>query len=116
MITDGLRKALDAAAGRVGWQPGEIRTRMFRHTYCAARLQTATRVVRRDADGQDVVQWIPVSRDEVSRELGHGGTSLVAKVYGHVGDQPHRSEQPEYLIEQHAARLAPRLRLISEAA
>ena len=27
-------------AERAGWQPGEIRTRLFRHTYCTARLQT----------------------------------------------------------------------------
>jgi hypothetical protein len=35
-----LRKQLDAVAERAGWMPGEIRTKAFRHTYCAARLQT----------------------------------------------------------------------------
>ena len=39
MVTD-FRKLLDAVAVRVGWEPGEIRSNMFRHTYCAARLQT----------------------------------------------------------------------------
>lgn len=115
MVTD-LRKALDAAAGRVGWSEGEIRSKMFRHTYCAARLQTATRMLRRDpASGRNKVRWIPVSRDEVARELGHGGTSLVARVYGHVGDHHHRSEVPEYRVEQHAEKLAPRLKLLRVA-
>jgi integrase len=114
MVRD-IRKALDAAAARVGWKPGDIRTKMFRHTYCAARLQTATRVLRPGPSGKARVQWIPVSRDEVARELGHGGTSLVARVYGHVGDSRHRSEQPEYRVEQHAEKLAPRLHLIRAA-
>jgi hypothetical protein len=35
-----LRKRLVAVAERAGWKPGEIRTKAFRHTYCAARLQT----------------------------------------------------------------------------
>ena len=39
MITD-IRKQMDKVAGTSGWQPGEIRTKIFRHTYCAARLQT----------------------------------------------------------------------------
>jgi len=39
MLSD-FRKLLDAVAARAGWQRGEIRSKMFRHTYCAARLQT----------------------------------------------------------------------------
>ena len=39
MRTD-TRKLLDHVAARAGWKPGEIRAKMFRHTYCAARLQT----------------------------------------------------------------------------
>jgi len=39
LITD-FRKALDAAAGRCAWEKGEIRSKMFRHTYCSQRLQT----------------------------------------------------------------------------
>ena len=35
-----ILKLLAAVAVRVGWEPGEIRSNMFRHTYCAARLQT----------------------------------------------------------------------------
>lgn len=58
MLTD-WRKTLDRVAGRVGWKKGEVRTKAFRHTYCAARLQTL--------DG-----GAPVSPFTVSRELGHG--------------------------------------------
>jgi integrase len=36
-------KALDQLAERAGWQQGEIRSKMFRHTYCSARLQTLDR-------------------------------------------------------------------------
>jgi integrase len=39
MLTD-FRKLLDAVAVRARWKPGEIRSKVFRHAYCAARLQT----------------------------------------------------------------------------
>src|SRR5213594_2696726 len=39
IVTD-FHKLLDAVAVRAAWKPGEIRSKMFRHTYCAARLQT----------------------------------------------------------------------------
>jgi len=83
MLTD-IRGALDQVAEAAGWQPGEIRSKMFRHTYCAARLQTLDR-------------GAPVSIYTVSRELGHGGESLVKRVYGHLGDVRHRAEVVEYL-------------------
>lgn len=79
---------------------------MFRHTYTAARLQTVTRVIR---PGTEEVGWIPVSRDEVARELGHGGSSLVARVYGHVGDVRHRTDVVEYRVENHKKELGKRL-------
>ena len=60
MLTD-VRKPLDRLAERAGWARGEIRTRLFRHTYCAARLQTL------DAGA-------PVSIYTVARELGHQST------------------------------------------
>jgi len=87
LITD-LRKSLDAIAQRAGWKPGEIRTRMLRHTYCAARLQTTDR-------------GAPVSPFTVARELGHGGRSLVDRVYGHLGEIRHRSDVVEYRVSQH---------------
>ena len=56
MITD-IRKQMDKVAMTAGWQPGEIRTKIFRHTYCAARLQTLD-------------QGFPISTYTVARELG----------------------------------------------
>jgi integrase len=90
-----LRKALDGIAVEAGWKPGEIRTKMFRHTYCAARLQTVDR-------GHPVSPWT------VAREMGHGGTALVERVYGHLGDVRHRSEEVEYRIEAHGEALRER--------
>jgi integrase len=95
MITD-LRKALDAIAVRAGWKAGEIRTKMFRHTYCAARLQTLDR-------------GAPVSEYTVARELGHGGRAMVERVYGHLGRIRHRSKVVEYRSEQHEEVLGERL-------
>lgn len=71
-------------------------SKLFRHTYCAARLQT-------------VDQGAPVSTYTVAREMGHGGETMVRKVYGHLGHVRHRAEVVEYLVEQHAAKLGARL-------
>jgi integrase len=98
MIRD-TRKTLDAVAARAGWDPGDIRTKMFRHTYCAARLQTLD-------------HGAPVSPFTVGRELGHGGDSLVKRIYGHLGEVRHRSEVVEYRVENHRDQLADRLRLL----
>jgi integrase len=65
-------------AVRAGWKPGEIRSKMFRHTYCAARLQTLD-------------QGAPVSLFTVAKELGRGGEAMV-RVYGHLGQVRHRAE------------------------
>jgi len=94
-ITD-VRKALDQIAGSAGWKPGEIRSKMFRHTYCAARLQTLD-------------QGAPISPFTVAKELGHGGDSLVKRIYGHLGTVRHRSEVVEYRVEQHREVLGERL-------
>lgn len=56
MIRD-ARKMLDAVAERAGWKAGEIRTKAFRHTYTATRLQTLDR-------------GAPVSVYTVAKELG----------------------------------------------
>src|SRR5918994_5281760 len=87
MITE-WRGTLDRVAERAGWKRGEVRSRMFRHTYCAARLQTL--------DG-----GAPVSPYTVSRELGHTSPAMVQRVYSHLGALRHRSEVVEYRIEQH---------------
>ena len=87
MIRD-LRKALDNVGRSAGWQNGEIRTKMFRHTYCAARLQTLDR-------GEPISPW------GVAREMGHAGVELIDQRYGHRGEVRHRSEVVEYRVEQH---------------
>lgn len=99
-ITD-FRKVLDAVAERAGWKAGEVRSKMFRHTYCAARLQTLD-------------QGAAVSPFTVGRELGHGGSALVHRVYGHLGEARDRSAVVEYRIEQHGAKLGDRLRALRE--
>ena len=95
MLTD-FRKLLDMVAVRAGWQPGEIRSRMFRHTYCAARLQTLD-------------QGAPVSLFTAAKELGHGGEAMVRRVYGHLGQVRHRAEEVEYRIEAFEDKLKGRL-------
>ncbi|MGH7514765.1 MAG: hypothetical protein ACREOQ_17810 [Gemmatimonadales bacterium] len=94
-----LRKMFDRVAVRAGWQAGDIRSRALRHTYCAARLQTL------DAGS-------PVSSFTVAREMGHGGDSLVRRIYGHLGDIRHRAEAIEFRIEQHTELLGDRLHLL----
>ena len=100
MIRD-LRKVLDQIAASAGWKPGEIRTRLFRHTYCAARLQTLDR-------------GAPVSPWAVAKEMGHGGRDLVDRVYGHLGEIRHRSEVMEYRADQHEDFIAGRLGAVRE--
>jgi integrase len=123
MITD-VRKLLDRIAVRSGfltpqidprtggqrrkpsgdpmWEGKPIRTRIFRHTYCSARLQTLDR-------GE------PVSAFTVRCELGHGSEDMVNKVYSHLGDVRHRSEAVEYRVSQHLEVLLERLKALDLA-
>ena len=87
MLTD-IRKLLDAVAKRAGWKEGEITTKMFRHTYISARIQTTH-------------NGAPVAAFTVAREVGHSSTAMIEKVYGHLGQVQHRSEVVEYRIGQH---------------
>src|SRR5216684_7963197 len=75
----------------------EIRSKIVRHTYCAARLQTLDQGAR-------------VSTYTVAREMGHGGEAMVRRVYGHLGRLRHRAEVVEYRVEQHAAKLGALVR------
>ncbi len=95
-VVSDFRKVLDAVAVKAGWQPGEIRSKMFRHTFCAAALQLV--------DGDE-----PISVYTVSRWMGHGGTALVNRTYAHLGTVRHRSKVLEYRAEQHAGILGDRL-------
>ena len=87
MLTD-IRKLLDAVAKRAGWKEGEITTKMFRHTYISARIQTTH-------------NGAPVAAFTVAREVGHSSTAMIEKVYGHLGQVQHRSAVVEYRIGQH---------------
>ena len=91
-----VRKLLDRVAVRAGWKKRELYTRVYRHTYCAARLQTLD-------------QGAPVSIYTVSRELGHGSEEMVRRVYAHLGTVRHRSEVVEFRLEQHLEALKDRL-------
>ncbi len=51
----------------------------------------------------------------VARELGHGGDSMVKRVYGHLGTVRHRAEVLEYRVEQHAKVLGDRLTALQPA-
>lgn len=84
MVTD-IRKQLDGIGGLLGYEPGSLRTRVFRHTYCAARLQTLDH-------GE------PVSVYTVAREMGHADTSMVQRVYSHLGDVRKRKTVVEYTL------------------
>jgi integrase len=98
MVED-FRDLLDAIAARAGWKAGEIRSKMFRHTYCAARLQTLD-------------HGAPVSVYTVGKELGHGGEALVKAVYGHLGQVRHRAKVVEYRVQQHRKALKGRLAVL----
>ncbi|MEZ0334927.1 MAG: tyrosine-type recombinase/integrase, partial [Gemmatimonadales bacterium] len=91
------RRLLDRIAQRIRWKAGEIRHRIFRHSFCAARFMTLDR-------------GAPVSLYTVSREMGHGSEDLVRRVYSHLGTVRHRSEVVEYRVEQHFERLGDQLR------
>ncbi len=95
MVND-FRKSLDAVAERAGWKAGEVRTRVFRHTYATQRIQTLD-------------HGAPVSVWTVSRELGHRSTAMVERRYGHLGRTRDRKEVLEYRIEDHRARITERL-------
>ncbi len=101
MIGD-VRNLLDRVARRAGLEGGTIRTKAFRHTYCAARLQTLD-------------QGAPVSTYTVARELGHESEAMVRRVYAHLGTIRHRSEVVEYRVEQHLERLGDRLQRLGLA-
>jgi hypothetical protein len=92
-----IRGLLDRIARRAGLEPDSLRTKMFRHTYCAARLQTLDR-------------GAPVSTYTVARELGHEPEAMVRRVYAHLGTVRHRSEVVEYRVAQHLEQVGERLR------
>jgi len=117
MVHD-IRKSLDATARRCGIEGGRMRTRPFRHTYCSARLQTVQRILKPGGDPSDTTAWeyIEVSKFQVQKEMGHGGSQLVDRIYGHAQKNPIRSDVVEYRVEQHKEALGDRLRSLVAAA
>lgn len=101
MLTE-LRRMLDAVGKLAGFEEGRLRTKVFRHTYCSARLQTL------DAG-------YPVAPFTVSRELGHSSTRMVERVYAHLGAVRSRSEAVEYRVEEFEEELKDRLRELRAA-
>jgi integrase len=93
-LRPGLARTVTDKAGKPvtkgGWPVLDfpLRTKMFRHTYCAARLQTL------DGDA-------PVAPFTASRELGHGSLAMVIKVYAHPGTVRHPARVVEFRAEQH---------------
>lgn len=98
MVKD-TRRLLDTLAKRIGMEEGEIRTKAFRHTYCAARLQTTDH-------GAAVAPYT------VAKELGYRSTEMVERVYGHLGDVRHRKEVVEYRVENYQEKLGERLNAV----
>jgi integrase len=113
MVSD-LRKSLDAMSELCGMEPGEVRTRAFRHTYCSARLQTVQRILGpgRDPTDEDAWEFIEVSKWTVQKEMGHGGAQLVDRIYGHAQRLPVRSDVVEYRVQKHQEELGARLTVI----
>ncbi len=97
-----VRKTLDAAAARVGFAARTVNLYAFRHSFCAAALQLLDR-------------GAPISPYTVAKWLGHGGTALVNRVYGHLGDVRHRAEVMEFRVERHADKLGDRLAALQHA-
>jgi integrase len=95
MLTD-FRKMVNRISIPAGWEAGAITSKMFRHTYCSARLATLD-------------HGAPVSPDTVRREMGHSSRDLVEQVYGHLGTIRHRAEVVEYRAHQHMEVLGERL-------
>ncbi len=86
--TETTDRAQYVALARGLVKEGEITTKMFRHTYISARIQTTH-------------NGVPVAAFTVAREVGHSSTAMIEKVYGHLGQVQHRSEVVEYRIGQH---------------
>ena len=96
MLCD-IRKLIDRVAVRAGWRKGELTSRTFRHTWCAARLGC-------------LIGGAPISVYQVSREVGHSSEDLARRIYRHVAATPHRSDYVEYQLEQHLEKLESRFR------
>ena len=89
-----VRKLLDRYAARIGLPEGRVRLHGLRHTFASSAIQLLD-------NGE------PISMFTVSRWLGHGGESLTRRIYTHLGEIRHRSEELEYRIENHEEEIDP---------
>jgi integrase len=87
----GMKKLLAEIALRTGLQ-GELTPKVFRHTYCAARLQTTD-------NGH------PVAMITVVEEMGHDSWEMVRDIYGHVGKVRRRADVVEYPLQPYMEEL-----------
>jgi integrase len=87
VLDDKTGKQSRTSSGQLMWTGRRIRTRVFRQTYCAARLQTLD-------------HGRPVSLYTVAQELGHESEEMVRRVYARLGKIRHRAESPEFRPEQ----------------
>lgn len=74
---------LQAPVARTVLDP--IRTKMLRHSWCTARLQT-------------LVAGAPITIFQVAQEMGHVDVKQVTERYGHLGIITYRSEHVEFDI------------------
>ena len=58
-------------------------------------------------------EFIETSKFLVQKEMGHGGSQLVDRIYGHAQKNPIRSDVVEYRVEKHAEVLGDRLRSLA---
>lgn len=72
MIQD-LHRLLDRVVKRAGLGTGEVRSKAFRHTYCAARLQTLD-------------PGAPVSILDDGTGAGPRSDEMVQRIYAHLGE------------------------------
>jgi integrase len=104
MLTD-ERKAFDALAEYIGWEPtsnvepDKIRAQAVRNTYMAARLQTLD-------NGH------PISIYTVQREGGWSPLDMLQRIYGHVGQIRHRADMVEYRVDHYKKQLGERLQAL----
>lgn len=68
----------------------------------------------KNSDGQTLDQGAPVLAWTVANQMGHGGRSLVDRVYGHLGEVRHRSEFVEFRLDQHIDQLGERAAFVQQ--
>jgi integrase len=65
-----IKRVIDELSLRIEFE-GRLSPKVFRHTYCTARLQTTDR-------------GAPITLSNVADELGHNRTTMVEAIYGHI--------------------------------